>query len=72
MRNTHLGIYKNDRNFHPLIFYQHTRLREVGADLPSYPRLGQIGLNADFIPFACEDFIVIFVPFNCRFCPFVL
>ena len=40
--NIHLGIYNNYHNFHPLIFYGWTRLREVGADLPP---LVQIGLN---------------------------
>ena len=35
--NIHLGIYKNYQNFHPLIFYGHTRLRRVGADLPPLP-----------------------------------
>ena len=35
--NIHLGVYNDYQNFHPLIFYGHTRLRGVGADLPPPP-----------------------------------
>ena len=62
--NIHLGIYKNDQNFHPLIFYGYTRLRGVGADLPqpranAYARKKSMGGNSD-------DFFIILSIYEVR------
>ena len=42
--NIHLGIYKHYQNFHPLIFYRHTRLRRLGAYLsrPGWNRVKHV------------------------------